>query len=88
VFVDMMDDLAQAAAADSWMSLGLCSQTDAETFFPVPGASPAKAKQICAGCLVRTECLAYALDSDISHGVWGGTTEMERRRLKPSAKAA
>jgi WhiB family redox-sensing transcriptional regulator len=36
---------------------------------------------ICRGCVVRTECLADALDNRIEFGVWGGMTERERRAL-------
>ena len=42
------------------------------------GAEQNKAKQLCAGCPVRTECLAEALDNQIEWGVWGGMTERER----------
>ena len=45
------------------------------------GAAQNRAKQMCAGCPVRTECLAEALDNQIEWGVWGGMTERERRAL-------
>ncbi|MEU9662708.1 WhiB family transcriptional regulator [Streptomyces chartreusis] len=47
----------------------------------VEGAALNRAKAICTGCPVRTECLAYALDHRIEHGIWGGMTERERRSL-------
>ncbi|KOV41956.1 WhiB family transcriptional regulator [Streptomyces sp. H036] len=47
----------------------------------VEGAAQNKAKAVCAGCPVRTECLAHALDHRIEHGIWGGMTERERRAL-------
>ena len=47
----------------------------------VRGAEQNKAKQLCSGCPVRTECLAEALDNQIEWGVWGGMTERERRAL-------
>ena len=47
----------------------------------VRGAEQNKAKTMCAGCPVRTECLAEALDNQIEWGVWGGMTERERRAL-------
>jgi hypothetical protein len=34
---------------------------------------------ICAGCPVRQQCLAFALDTRQNHGVWGGMSEEERR---------
>jgi WhiB family transcriptional regulator, redox-sensing transcriptional regulator len=43
------------------------------------------AKQVCRGCPVRTECLVYAMETPVDHGVWGGLTERERRRLRRRA---
>jgi len=56
-------------------------------FFPERGDSTEPAKAVCARCLVRAECLAYALAEHIQHGIWGGTSERERRRLR-SGRAA
>ena len=36
---------------------------------------------ICAQCSVQPECLEYALTYRIDHGVWGGASERERRRI-------
>ena len=38
-----------------------------------------EAKAICATCVVRDECLAYALATRESYGIWGGLTELERK---------
>ncbi|MBT2368874.1 WhiB family transcriptional regulator [Streptomyces sp. ISL-10] len=40
-----------------------------------------RAKAVCTGCPVRTECLADALDNRVEWGVWGGMTERERWTL-------
>lgn len=40
-----------------------------------------RAKAICAECDVAIECLHFALDAREQHGIWGGTTEAERRSL-------
>ncbi|MDQ1511262.1 MAG: WhiB family transcriptional regulator, redox-sensing transcriptional regulator [Actinomycetota bacterium] len=48
-------------------------------------AREAKAKTICAECIVRQECLEFALRVHEPHGIWGGLTEAERRRLLPDA---
>ncbi|MFJ3906115.1 WhiB family transcriptional regulator [Streptomyces sp. NPDC090025] len=63
-----------------WVREAACRATDAENLF-VEGAAQHQAKAVCGGCAVRTECLAHALDHRIEHGVWGGTTERERRKL-------
>lgn len=60
----------------------LCAQTDPELFFPEPGGSPAAAKKVCAACEVRPDCLALALSLGTVMGVWGGTTENERKRAR------
>jgi len=63
-----------------WASRGACRQADPDTLF-VQGAAQNRAKAVCMGCPVRTECLADALDNRIEFGVWGGMTERERRAL-------
>ncbi|MFE1272143.1 WhiB family transcriptional regulator [Streptomyces sp. NPDC058758] len=68
------------SVSGSWMSAGLCRAADADDLF-VEGAAQNRAKALCGGCPVRAECLAYALDGRIEHGVWGGMTERERRAL-------
>src|SRR6202161_4815833 len=55
-------------------------RTDPDELF-VQGPAQSRAKLICRGCPVRTECLADALDNGIEFGVWGGMTERERRAL-------
>lgn len=64
-----------------WQSAGLCAQTDPEAFHPEKGDSVKAAKQVCMGCTVRTACLEYALAQRDRFGVWGATTERERRRI-------
>jgi hypothetical protein len=56
-------------------------------FFPGRGESAGPARQVCAACPVRQPCLDYALTHGISHGVWGGLAERERRPLR-SLRAA
>ncbi|GAB3602798.1 hypothetical protein GCM10027586_05780 [Kineococcus gypseus] len=63
-----------------WASRGACKSASADELF-VQGSAQNRAKTICGGCVVRTECLADALDSRVEFGVWGGMTERERRAL-------
>jgi hypothetical protein len=65
-----------------WRGEALCAQTDPELFFPEKGGSPAPAKRVCRVCPVRLPCLAFALAGDERHGVWGGLSERERRRVR------
>lgn len=63
-----------------WAAQAACRTTDPDSLF-VQGAAQNRAKAICVGCIVRTECLADALDNRVEFGVWGGMTERERRAL-------
>lgn len=63
-----------------WTSEAACRGSDPDTLF-VQGAAQNRAKAVCMGCGVRTECLADALDNRVEFGVWGGMTERERRAL-------
>jgi WhiB family redox-sensing transcriptional regulator len=73
-----------------WMSRGACGGSDPELFFPVAGtAGPAvrqaeAAKAVCRRCVVRANCLSYALEA-MPMGIWGGTTEEERRAARGSS---
>jgi len=63
-----------------WSRRAACRTTNPDELF-VQGAAQNRAKVVCQGCPVRTECLADALDNRVEFGVWGGMTERERRAL-------
>jgi WhiB family transcriptional regulator, redox-sensing transcriptional regulator len=65
---------------EDWTVVAACRGMDPDELF-VQGAAQNRAKTVCSGCPVRTECLAEALDNQIEWGVWGGMTERERRAL-------
>ena len=69
-------------AAQPWQARAECRNVDPELMFPGRGESTRAAKAVCAICAVRTECLAYALDAGERFGVWGGTSERERRKMR------
>jgi len=67
-----------------WWSRAECLSADPELFFPPSlrvRRQIAEAKAVCARCQVRTQCLSYALAAGPLRGIWGGTTDEERRRL-------
>ena len=66
--------------SSDWTGEAACRSSDPDALF-VQGAAQNRAKVSCAGCGVRTECLADALDNRVEFGVWGGMTERERRAL-------
>lgn len=65
----------------AWMSEGNCRLHPPATFFPSDGVGVDKARKICRDCPVTGRCLEYALEERIDHGVWGGCSERERRRI-------
>jgi len=66
----------------TWQQSANCLGVDPDLFFPVRGGSTREAKEVCRGCVVRQECLQYALDNSERFGIWGGLSERERRGLR------
>jgi WhiB family redox-sensing transcriptional regulator len=69
-----------------WCHSAACLEHDMELFFPVGNnaralAQAEEAKAVCQGCPVIDTCLSWALDTGQA-GVWGATSEGERRALK------
>jgi WhiB family redox-sensing transcriptional regulator len=71
----------QTVEDDAWMVHGRCRGASPTEFFPSDGLGVEIAQRVCASCPVRVECLEYALVHRIEHGVWGGASERERRRI-------
>jgi WhiB family redox-sensing transcriptional regulator len=67
----------------TWRKRAACRGIDVEIFFPESDddAEAEAAKGVCAVCPVRQACLEHALAQREREGVWGGTTERERRRI-------
>ena len=70
-----------------WRSVAECQFADPDLFFPIASSAKAlqqvaEAKEVCARCRVRRECLVFALLTHQRHGVWGGMSEEERYRLE------
>lgn len=94
------DELAEAFRPGTdrdWMASARCRESGDDLHFPTaePGSQAftvqvSAAKQECHACPVRAECLAYALETAEPHGIWGGTTPAERRRLatRPARRPA
>jgi WhiB family redox-sensing transcriptional regulator len=78
-----------------WMGKAACRGLGFDAWFSTDevGEEAEVARRICAGCPVRPECLDYALDCSIRHGLWGGLSPRERAALnrrrvsKAAAKA-
>jgi WhiB family redox-sensing transcriptional regulator len=80
-------EIAGMRSVDSWRSRAACKSLDPDLFFPVGETGEAleqieAAKAVCRGCPVQQECLEYALAANEQAGIWGGTTEAERRAIR------
>ena len=66
----------------TWQSRANCMGVDPELFFPERGSSTREAKEVCRGCVVREDCLEFAISNGEKFGIWGGMSERERRRVR------
>lgn len=70
-----------------WRHAALCRDEDPELFFPIGTVGPSAtqvdaAKQVCRRCSVAQDCLEWAIETGQDNGIWGATSEDERRSLK------
>jgi len=71
----------------NWREDAACGDADPDLFFPIGATGNAlrridEAKRICRLCPAQIQCLAWALENGVTDGVWGGTTEDERRAIR------
>lgn len=79
--------------AEGWRDDAACRHTNAELFFPAGSTGAAvdqieAARAVCGRCPVKAECLQFALETNQEAGIWGGTDEDERRKLRRSWRAS
>jgi len=68
----------------SWRDEAACKSVPTEAFFPEEGGVPTTLAKLCAGCPVRSECLDFAVSDWTIYGIWAGTDEKERRKMRQS----
>lgn len=71
---------------DEWRIHGNCVGVDPEVFYPERGKPTKQAKEICSKCIVQKHCALEALENNEKHGIWGGLSERERRRIRRQRK--
>jgi WhiB family redox-sensing transcriptional regulator len=74
---------------EDWRTNANCRDTDPELFFPAATTGEAidqiaAAKAVCESCAARRQCLEFALATNQESGIWGGTSEEERRKVRRS----
>lgn len=70
---------------ENWQAYANCATADPDAFHPEKGGTTQPAKQVCAACTVREQCLAYAIENKEHQGIWGGLSAQERKRLRRAA---
>ena len=70
-----------------WREQASCRDTDPDLFFPIGTTGAAldqieAAKAVCRSCDAQAACLEFALATNQESGVWGATSEEERRKLR------
>jgi WhiB family redox-sensing transcriptional regulator len=71
----------------TWRERASCQFIRPDLFFPA-GTTGLEveeieaAKAVCRSCPVQDSCLQFALETNQEAGIWGGTTEVERRRVR------
>lgn len=76
-----------ALAPPEWADQAVCRTVpDPDQFFPERGASTKAAKALCAACPLKQKCLDHAVEQPEIFGIWGGTSERERRVLRVERK--
>lgn len=66
---------------EPWMNQAACAGQNPNIFFPERGGPIDQAHHVCHHCPVQTNCLDYALTNHIRHGIWGGHSPRDRRRI-------
>jgi WhiB family redox-sensing transcriptional regulator len=72
---------------EGWAKKAACKGYDPDIFYPEKGCGSAAAKEICRSCVVRDECLEYAVETNQLFGIWGGLNERQRRNIRRSPRA-
>lgn len=79
--------------SSAWREQAACKHVDTNVFFPGRGQNHRtnQARQICMACPVITQCRQEILDAGweawAQHGMWGGLSENERRRIRTGRPA-
>jgi WhiB family redox-sensing transcriptional regulator len=84
---EILLDILSAPIIDErpWAVFASCRGERGMIFFPQNKAEEKTALAICGICPVRQDCLDHALATNERFGVWGGTTEKQRRKLRSVA---
>ncbi|MYB39779.1 WhiB family transcriptional regulator [Candidatus Saccharibacteria bacterium] len=96
LLVEEMADIATEVAAEAGSLQGLlelmdeagaCHNSNPDLFFPEQGGSTKQAKAVCGGCVIRRACLCWGVMLPEKFGVWGGSSDLDRRDVRRQLRA-
>jgi WhiB family redox-sensing transcriptional regulator len=81
-------DILNPISAQKWRANAACWGWDTNIFYPGRGDSKnvKLAQSICASCSVKKECLEFAVDNNMTEGIWGGLTGRQMRSYRRKLK--
>jgi WhiB family transcriptional regulator, redox-sensing transcriptional regulator len=93
VAVEPRRNAADLPRNSNWRARAACLDCPPELFFPNDKSQVLEdrtqlAKQVCRSCDVSEECLSYALRTCQEFGIWGGTDEKDRARIRHRQRVA
>ncbi len=80
--MESVDQRSNISAGGGWQHQAACRGMDTQLFFPARGEASPEAEAACADCPVRLDCAEFAIGSGQRFGIWGGTSERQRRRIR------
>lgn len=79
---DGSDPFEHMLTPEDWMRDALCAQLPGDLWFPEKGEPSREARKICVACDVRDQCLEWALRTNQQHGILGGLSAKDRRKIQ------
>lgn len=83
-----MAQMTKLVREEPWMADARCKGMNPEWWHPLKGEPVDEQKAVCKACPVRSDCLEYAMYYHLGHGIWGGTSERERRVIRKERRRA
>lgn len=85
---DALSEVWRLLERPEWHREALCRGSNPAEWFPERGDPHMDQKRLCGACPVREVCLEDALSRGEQHGIWGGTSERQRRQMRRARRAA
>lgn len=79
----MIGNEAPRPVAARWQDDAACYGMDPDLFHPGVGQTAGRARAVCSTCPVTADCLRFAVDNELTAGIYGGLTADERAHLRP-----